>query len=186
MRRRELLIAAGLAASCVPASAALRAGAPAPEFAADGSLAGRPMRFRLSEALARGPVVLYFYPAAFTPGCTVEAHLFAEATPSFAELGATVVGVSVDDLDTLHRFSVSECRSRFAVLSDADRRITQAYDAAMPRRQDIAARVSYVIAPGARVLHAYASPSPERHVHETLEAVRRWRALHPAGSGSSR
>ena len=187
MLRRDLFAATAAAVLLpLPALAALEPGQAAPDFTAEGSLGGQPIRFRLSEALKNGPVVLYFYPAAFTSGCTVEARLFAEATDEFKSLGATVVGVSTDDLATLHRFSVSECRSRFAVLSDADRRITQAYDAAMPRRQDLAARVSYVIGPGARVLHAYASASPERHVQETLEAVRRWRAVNPAGAGSSR
>jgi thioredoxin-dependent peroxiredoxin len=157
-------------------SAALDAGAAAPDFTASGSLGGQPIRFSLAESLKKGPVVLYFYPAAFTSGCTVEARLFAEATDEFKSLGATVVGVSTDNLETLHRFSVSECRGKFAVLSDADRRIIRAYDAALAFKSDMADRVSYVIGPDAKVIYQYSSLSPNKHVTNTMEAVRRWKA----------
>lgn len=182
MHRRDLLIAAaatagtGVGTLALPAHAALDAGAPAPDFSADGSLGGKPIRFALAEALKGGPVVLYFYPAAFTAGCTVEARLFAEATDEFKSLGATVVGVSTDALDTLHRFSVSECRSKFAVLSDADGRITRAYDAALAFKPDMADRVSYVISPDGRIAYQYRSLSPSKHVTNTMDAVKRWKA----------
>src|SRR5688572_22878786 len=99
--------------------AALPNGTQAPDFTAQASLAGKPFTFSLSEALKQGPVVLYFYPAAFTSGCTIEAHNFAEATDQFKALGATVIGVSNDDIETLHRFSVSEFRNKFGVAADA-------------------------------------------------------------------
>jgi thioredoxin-dependent peroxiredoxin len=106
-----------------PVYAALKPGEPAPDFTTQATLAGKPFTFALADALKSGPVVLYFYPAAFTKGCTIEAHEFAEATEKFKALGATVIGVSHDGIDTLNKFSVSECRSKFAVASDADLKI---------------------------------------------------------------
>src|ERR1035437_1292578 len=94
------------------AFAALPNGHAAPDFTTQATLAGKPFTFSLAGALKKGPVVLYFYPAAFTPGCTVEAHDFAEATDKFKALGATVIGVSHDSIDTLNKFSVSECRNK--------------------------------------------------------------------------
>ena len=114
-----------------PLYAALQPGAEAPDFTTQATLAGKPFTFSLADALKHGPVVLYFYPAAFTPGCTVEAHEFAEATEKFKALGATVIGVSHDPIDTLNKFSVSECRNKFAVASDADQNITKEYDAVL-------------------------------------------------------
>ncbi len=85
-------------------------------------------------------MVLYFYPAAFTPGCTIEAHNFAEATEKFAALGATVIGVSHDSIDTLNKFSVTDCRNKFAVASDADQSITKAYDSVLTAKPEYANR----------------------------------------------
>ena len=95
-----------------------------------GALGGKAVSFDLSDQLKQGPVVLYFYPAAFTPGCTIEARLFAEATDDFKKLGATVVGVSRDEIGKLQKFSLSECRSKFAVASDQDGRITRSISTA--------------------------------------------------------
>jgi len=100
-----VLAAALLLAS--PAWAELAPGAQAPDFSAPASLAGKPFTFSLAEALKKGPVVLYFYPKAFTKGCTVEAHNFSEATAEFEAQGATVIGISTDDIETLNRFSVT-------------------------------------------------------------------------------
>jgi len=112
----------------IPAQAALNVGAMAPDFSARASLGGEQFDFSLAEALTNGPVVLYFYPAAFTTNCTIEANAFAEATDDLAAMNATVIGVSGDDIETLDRFSVSECRGKFAVAADADLAIMQAYD----------------------------------------------------------
>lgn len=115
------------------ASAAVRAelpvGSTAPEFAAPAALAGQAFTFKLKQALSQGPVVLYFYPAAFTRGCSIEARNFAQATADYQALGATVIGVSGDDIDTLKRFSVSECGGKFAVAADVDHSVMKAYDA---------------------------------------------------------
>src|SRR4029450_4491734 len=138
-----LAFAATLAAA--PASGALKPGDAAPDFKTQASLAGNVFTFSLGDALKKGPVVLYFYPAAFTSGCTIEAHDFAEATDSYRALGASVIGVSSDDIETLQKFSVSECRNKFAVASDRDQRIMKAYDAVLAANPDYADTGSYLI-----------------------------------------
>src|ERR1700684_1259547 len=144
-----LLMSSGLGS----AWAMLQAGAGAPDFTTQATLPGKPFQFSLADALKKGPVVLYFYPAAFTPGCTVEAHDFAEATAEFQALGATVIGVSHDDIDKLNKFSVSECRNKFAVASDADQSIMKSYDAVLGLKPEYANRTSYVIAPNGKILY---------------------------------
>ena len=166
------------------ALAALPNGTKAPDFTAQASLAGKPFTFALAEALKQGPVVLYFYPAAFTSGCTIEAHDFAEATDRFKALGATVIGVSHDDIETLNRFSVSECRNKFAVAADADKKIMKAYDAQLFLKPDWAKRTSYVIAPTGEVIYSYNSLNPDKHVANTMAAVKKWADEHPAKNAS--
>ncbi len=158
-----------------PLYASLQVGAQAPDFTTPATLAGQPFTFALADALKSGPVVLYFYPAAFTRGCTIEAHEFAEATEKFKALGATVIGVSHDPIDTLNKFSISECRSKFAVASDADHKISKAYDAVL-FMTPYSSRTSYVIAPTGKIIYAYSALSPEKHVENTLTAVANWRA----------
>src|SRR3979409_2649142 len=111
-----------------PAFASLQVGAKAPDFSAAASMAGKQVKFALSDALKKGPVVLYFYPAAFTPGCTIEAHNFADAMDDFEKLGATVIGVSHDSIATLDKFSLTECRSKFPVAADANAKIMRNYN----------------------------------------------------------
>jgi peroxiredoxin Q/BCP len=164
------------------AFAALPNGTPAPDFTTQASLAGKPFSFSLQEALKQGPVVLYFYPAAFTKGCTLEAHDFAEATDKFKALGATVIGVSHDTIDTLNKFSVSECRNKFAVASDADQKIMKAYDAVLWLKPDWAKRTSYVIAPSGEVLYSYTALNPDKHVENTMAVVQKWADEHKAKS----
>src|SRR5271165_6370654 len=118
--KRLLILAAGSAVLAAPLYAALSSGAQAPVFTTEATLAGKEFTFSLADALKKGPVVLYFYPAAFTRGCTVEAHDFADATDKYAALGATVIGMSHDDIATLDKFSTSECRSKFPVAADPD------------------------------------------------------------------
>jgi thioredoxin-dependent peroxiredoxin len=172
-RLLALLVVLILAAS--PAWAELAAGDKAPEFSAPASLAGKPFSFALAEALKKGPVVLYFYPKAFTMGCTIEAHAFSEAADSFAALGATVIGVSNDTIETLNKFSVTECRNKFAVASDSDQAIMKAYDAVMPERPELANRTSFVITPDHRIAYVYSDMSPADHVANTLAAVKAWK-----------
>jgi peroxiredoxin len=177
MKRVALMTFAG-ALLAAPLYAALAPGAQAPDFTTQATLAGKPFSFSLAGALKKGPVVLYFYPAAFTPGCTVEAHEFAEATAKFEALGATVIGVSHDPIDTLNKFSVSECRNKFAVASDADQSITKAYDAVLAGHPEYADRTSYVIAPDHKIIYQYTAMSPDKHVENTMAAVEKWKAAH--------
>jgi peroxiredoxin len=165
-------------ASASPALAALDVGAKAPDFTARASLGGQEFDFTLASALKQGPVVLYFYPAAFTKGCTVEAHDFAEATDKFKSMNATVIGVSADDIGTLNKFSVSECRSKFAVAADSDQKITKSYDAVLLRMPKYADRTSYVIAPDGKILLSYTNLDPAEHVTRTMKAVEEWKASH--------
>jgi peroxiredoxin len=174
------LALAALAATVLAfrADAALKPGDAAPDFVAQASLGGKEFTFSLAEALKKGPVVLYFYPAAFTTGCTIEAHEFAEAIDKYAALGASVIGVSSDDIDTLNKFSVSECRSKFAVAADADKKIMTAYDAKLAF--GYANRTSYVIAPDGRIIYEYTALDPSGHVENTLAAIEKWKAAPPA------
>lgn len=157
-----------------PAAAALKPGTKAPDFSAPATLGGKEFKFSLADALKQGPVVLYFYPAAFTTGCTIEAHNFADAVPQFKALGASVIGVSRDNIRTLNKFSVEECRSAFPVAADSTGEITKAYDAQLSSLLAMSDRTSYVIAPNGILLYAYRALDPDNHVSNTLEAVKSW------------
>ena len=161
------------------AEAALAPGAAAPTFDTQASLAGKPFAFSLAAALKKGPVVLYFFPAAFTKGCTIEAHEFAEATDEFAKMGATVIGMSADKIEDLNRFSVLECRNKFAV-GVATPKIIEGYDVklSIPLMGDKTNRTSYVIAPDGKVIFAYSAMDPAGHVTGTMDAVKAWDAKH--------
>ncbi len=158
----------------MPAHAALNIGDHAPDFTTLASLGGQVFKFSLSAALKKGPVVLYFYPAAFTKGCTIEAHDFAEAVDQYRALGATVIGVSHDPIETLNKFSVSECRSKFAVAADSDQSIMKSYDAVLAVMTKYASRTSYVIAPNGTIIYSYTDLQPDKHVENTLAALRKW------------
>ncbi|MCM0036059.1 MAG: peroxiredoxin [Burkholderiaceae bacterium] len=154
--------------------AQLKVGQDAPAFTADAALAGKPYQFSLVDSLKKGPVVVYFYPKAFTSGCSIEANLFAEAAEEFSKYGATVVGVSGDDIATLERFSMGPCGGKFAVASDANRSIMRAYDATMFFTSSMASRISYVVTPDAKIYFVHSSLNPDQHVSSTLAAVKRW------------
>ena len=157
-----------------PAFAALDVGDRAPNFTTPAALNGKVFEFSLAESLAKGPVVLYFFPAAFSVGCSIEAHEFAEAIDKFQALGATVIGVSGDDIETLGKFSVQTCQGKFPVASDSTQGIMKSYDAVMQLRPEYANRLSYVIAPNGSVVYNYQSLNPSRHVERTLGALREW------------
>jgi peroxiredoxin len=126
--------------------------------------------------------VLYFYPKSFTQGCTIEAHEFAEAADSFTAAGASLIGMSADNIDIQKDFSTKECRDKFPVAADPDMKVIHAYDAVMaslPGKTGISDRTSYVISPQGTVLYAYTALSPEKHVENTLAVVREWRQAHP-------
>ena len=171
------MLISGLALS--PVHAALAVGAKAPDFAVKAALAGKAFDFSLADALKKGPVVLYFFPAAFTPGCTLEAHAFAEATDKFAALGATVIGVTAGNPDRVTEFSSVECRNKFAVAADPDQKVIKEYDAVLKQKPEWSDRTSYVIAPDHTVLMSYTDLNPDKHVDMTMDAVKKWKAAHP-------
>jgi len=173
----SLLAALALLATPAAAPASLALGAQAPGFTTQASLAGKPFTFALKDALKKGPVVLYFFPAAFTPGCTIEAHDFAEASDQFRKMGATLIGMSADPIDKLNDFSVKECRNKFAVGSASPAVIAE-YDVKLPQRIGLSNRTSYVIAPDGRIIYAYSAMNPAGHVAGTLDAVKQWRDAH--------
>lgn len=174
MRTRQFASIWAVVATLAPAlaQAALDVGDTAPDFSTVAAQAGKRFQFTLSAALAKGPVVLYFFPAAFSEGCSIEAHSFAEAIGQFDALGATVIGVSRDDIGILARFSVQACNGKFAVASDESMAIAKSFDATMQHRPDFANRVSYVIAPSGKVTYSYLSLDPTRHVSNTLAALK--------------
>jgi len=169
MRRTLLWL---LSASClaVPATAALPIGAAAPDFTTNGALAGKPFRLNLREQLRHGPVVLYFFPKAFTEGCTLEAKAFSDATPQFRKAGARVIGMSADDLPTLRRFSTEACRDAFPVATATPATI-RAYDVVLPQRPTMTNRTSYVISQSGKVVMVHSDLSWKDHVAKTLAAV---------------
>jgi peroxiredoxin len=181
---RRIIASLGLLLGLIaaPAQAALDVGDPAPDFTLPAALNGKAFQYRLAEHLAKGPVVLYFFPAAFSEGCSLEAHQFAEAVDRFAALGASVIGVSADEPDVIAKFSVQACQGRFPVAADERQRVIKAYDAAMQTRPEYATRVSYVIAPGGKVIYTYLSLNPNKHVENTLAAVAQWQRDNPKPS----
>ncbi|CAN5122395.1 peroxiredoxin [soil metagenome] len=170
-------LAATLFLAASPVRAALAVGTKAPDFTTRGAKGGKIFKLHLAEALKKGPVVLYFFPAAFTKGCTAEAREFADKTEEFNAAGATIIGMSNDPVDTLARFSTEECRDKFAVAS-AGPDIVKGYDVARAVTQDRpdmsgrATRTSYVIAKSGSIAYVYSDPSYVDHVSGTLAAVK--------------
>lgn len=186
MRRLLIALAALALPLAVPAAAQLGEGAQAPDFTAQGALAGKPFTVNLKAALKKGPVVLYFFPAAFTGGCDAQAHAFAEAVPDFQKAGATVIGMTAGNVQRIVEFSAdsARCSGKFAVAA-ATPQVIKSYDVALGnaplRNKDgspmqISSRTSYVIAPNGRILLAYTDMKPLEHIRLTLEAVRKYRA----------
>ena len=163
------LVLAGLLAT--PCFAAMKPGDVAPTFTAQATVGGAEFTFSLADALKKGPVVLYFFPKAFTKGCTAEAHDFAEAAERYKAAGATLIGMSADNIDTLHKFSTQECSSKFPVAADPDLKVIKAFDSVMEGRP-LSDRVSYVIGQDGKVAYSYADRNPEKHVQNTLTAVK--------------
>jgi peroxiredoxin len=162
----------------LPALAALKPGDAAPDFKAQAALGGSEFTFSLADALKKGPVVLYFYPKAFTSGCTVEAHEFAAAAADYTALGATLIGMSSDGIERLHAFSTQECSAKFPVAADPDLKVIHAYDvvlSSIPGLSGVSDRTSYVIAPDGKIVYVYSAMAPDDHVKNTLDAVKKWR-----------
>ena len=186
--KRLLICAAAFSLAATAASAALPTGAKAPDFKTTAALAGKDHPFDMAATRKKGPVVLYFFPAAFTAGCTAEAHEFAEATPDFNKLGATVIGMTgaarvngqmamgdAAAIEGIKRFSSEECRDKFAVaLASPD--TIKGYDVANATNPAMTSRTSYVIAPDGKILMSYTDGNFAQHVTKSMEAVQAWKA----------
>lgn len=174
---RKLIFAAAALTAALPAAAQLAPGTKAPDFTTKGALAGKEFTLNLKAQLKKGPVVLYFYPMSFTPGCSAEAQAFAAATPQFRKAGATVIGMAADPIDKLKDFSTKDCASKFAV-AQATPAVIKGYDVALTAagiNTGKTTRTSYVIAPDGKVLYAHSEMSPANHVRNTLAAVQNYR-----------
>ena len=171
--RTALVLALGLSVAA-PAFAALKPGAMAPSFETQAALGGKPFTFSLDAARKKGPVVVYFFPAAFTSGCTAEAHEFAEAMPEFKKLGTTVIGAAGDSIQKLAKFSVEECRSAFPV-GVATKQMAKGFDVALPviGRTN---RTSYLIAPNGQIIYAHSNGDYRGHVTGVMTALKAWKA----------
>jgi peroxiredoxin len=173
--KKLLAAAAGVALIGLPASAfaALSTGAKAPEFKATGALAGQPFSFDLNQALKKGPVVVYFFPKAETPGCNAEAAAFAQSMDDFKKAGAQVIGLSADNLDALKAFSVKHCSGAFPVAT-ATPAIIKAYDVSLVNQgkdTGITNRTSYVIAKDGTIKLVHSDLNYVDHVKLTLAEV---------------
>lgn len=185
---KRMVLGCFLAASLTgSALAALKAGDPAPEFNAQASLAGKATSFSLKESLRKGPVVVYFYPSAFTSGCNVQARTFAVNHEKFAAAGASIIGVSLDSIARLNDFSADPdfCAGKFPVASDADGHIAKSYDLVVKEARagmkdtrgaeidhGFTERTTFVVAPDGRIAAAVGGLSPKENVEKALEAVR--------------
>ena len=172
---KHLAALLAVVAFAVPANAALPVGAKAPDFTTDAAVGGKSFKFALNAALKKGPVVLYFFPAAFTKGCTIEAHEFAVASYEFHKQGATLIGLTAGNADRIKEFSVQECRNAFPV-GVATAGTIKGYDVTLPQKAGWTNRTSYVIAPNGKVIYMLSEPSPEGHVSGTMAAVKAWKA----------
>ena len=190
MKRKRVFTASLLLALCTPAlvSAALPEGSSAPQFTAQGAVAGKLIRYRLQDALNKGPVVVYFYPSAFTNGCNIQAHEFAVQYAQFTAAGASVVGVSLDSVERLQAFSTDPdfCAGKITLVSDADGQIAKAYDISVrdipAGRKDsrgakidhgLAERTTFIISKSGAITATVGGVSPIDNVARTLEIVRR-------------
>lgn len=184
---KRLLFTALLAgAFAQPASAALKEGDSAPAFKAQASLAGKAFAFSLKDALRKGPVVVYFYPSAFTGGCNIQAHSFAVNHDKFTAAGATIVGVSLDSIARLNEFSADPnyCAGKFAVAADADGQIARSFDLSI---KEVAAgkkdtrgieidhatteRTTFIVTPDGKIAASVGGLTPAANVDKALEAV---------------
>ena len=169
---RNLLLGLSLIAlSASPLAAALPKGSRAPDFTTTGAVGGKAFKLHLAEQLKKGPVVLYFFPKAFTSGCTAEAHAFSESIGDFKKAGARVIGMSADNLDTLKDFSVKECRSAFPVAT-ATPAIQKEFDVAWAAHPGVTTRTSYVIGRNGKIAMVHDDLDWSQHVAKTLAAVK--------------
>lgn len=184
---KHILAALVASAFALPAHAALQAGAAAPDFSAQASLAGKPFAYSLKEALKKGPVVVYFYPSAFTSGCNAQAHAFAVNQEKFTAAGATIIGVSLDNIARLNDFSADPeyCGGKIPVASDADGKIAASYDLKVQAGKEgqkdsrgveighgFAERTTFIVKPNGSIAATVGGVAPAANVDAALDAVR--------------
>jgi thioredoxin-dependent peroxiredoxin len=188
--KKVLLVLALCVLVSLPALAALKVGDTAPDFAANASLAGKEFSFSLEKALKKGPVVVYFYPSAYTKGCDLEAHTFAEMKDKFDAAGATIIGVSADSIERLNVFSADPeyCAGKFPVASDANQKIATSFNltttAVKPGMADVRGvtidhdmieRATFVIGKDHKIIAVLSSKAdnltPDQHVQKSLDIV---------------
>src|SRR6202453_1161853 len=186
--------------AATPGFASLKQGDSAPDFKAQASLAGKEFTFSLHNALKKGPVVVYFYPAAFTGGCNLQAHTFAENHDKFAAAGASVIGVSLDSISRLNEFSADPkyCAGKLPVASDEKGEIAKSYDIKIPdtykgeaiatmkdsRGNEIghstAERTTFVVAPDGKIVATIGGIAGDTNAEQALAVVQRLAAKHTA------
>lgn len=167
-----------------PAFAALKTGDKAPTFTLPAALGGKEFTFDLASALKKGPVVVYFYPKAFTAGCSAEAHDFAEHMDDFKAMGASVIGVSGDKMASLEQFSQKDCGSKFPVAADTGGEVIGKYDVALPgmiaksvlQLDHASNRTSYLVAPDGSIVAVHSANDASKHVSTMLDALKGWKA----------
>jgi peroxiredoxin len=184
--KRQFLGCIAISLFTLPALAALKAGDAAPDFSAPASLAGNTFSYSLKAALKKGPVVVYFYPSAFTGGCNLQAHTFAVNSDKFAAAGATIIGVSLDSISRLNDFSKDPnyCAGKFPTASDADGKIARSYDLkigdARPDAKDsrgvaidhgFAERTTFIVTPDGKIAASIGGVKPDENVEQALSAV---------------
>jgi peroxiredoxin Q/BCP len=190
-----MLAAAMSALVNLPAMAALKEGDAAPEFKLQASLAGKDFSYSLKDALKKGPVVVYFYPSAYTGGCNSQAHTFAVNVDKFAQAGATIVGVSLDSISRLNTFSADPeyCAGKIAVASDADGKVAKGFDLSVSEipagRKDTRGveidhgrvdRTTFIVTPDGKVAATVGGLAPTANVEKALEIVQGLRSKVPA------
>ena len=185
MISRIAILASASLALALPAQAALKAGDAAPEFTTQASLAGKAFDYSLKSALNKGPVVVYFYPSAFTQGCNIQAREFALNMEKFTAMGATIVGVSMDDIGRLNEFSADPdyCGGKVAVSSDSDGKIARAYDLKVTERagakdsrgveisHGFIERTTFVVTPDGKVAATISGVPAAENVRQALATV---------------
>jgi peroxiredoxin len=185
MDKRQVVSLIACVAS-MPALAALQAGASAPQFTTQASLAGKPFTFSLKDALAKGPVVVYFYPSAYTKGCDLQAHTFAVNKDKFTAAGATIIGVSLDSIQRLNDFSADPeyCAGKFPTASDADGSIARSYELQVKQGppglkdvrgtdigHDFVERTTFVVTKDGKIASTITGVAPDQNVEQALDAV---------------
>jgi len=188
MKINATLAGVALALLAFGSQAALKPGDTAPDIQLQASLAGKAYAYQLKTALKSGPVVVYFYPSAYTNGCNIQAHTFATQIDEFKKAGATVLGVSLDSIARLNEFSADPayCAGKLSVASDAKGEVARAYELqvreAQPGRKDsrgqdldhgFAERTTFVVTPDGRIAATLGGLTPAENVAQALQAVQK-------------